>query len=123
MAGRDPDPVPEPSLWLAPSKGAVSSSPGQRAPAVPPPATQAHRAVDCIGSMATSAQRGCPEFRGTSVAARCASGCDDLLIVHGGWDSSGDFGVERGAQLGQVQVAVDPAELLAGLDHAGGAPA
>ncbi|CCG02442.1 Putative helicase (fragment) [Blastococcus saxobsidens DD2] len=67
--------------------------------------------------------RGCPEFRRTSVAARCASGCDDLLIMHGGCDSSGDLGVERGAQLRQVQVAVDPAELLAGLDHAGGAPA
>jgi hypothetical protein len=40
------------------------------------------------------------------VAARCASGCDDL-ILHGGGDSSGDFGVERGAQLGQVQVTVD----------------
>jgi hypothetical protein len=56
MAGRDPDPVPEPSLWLAPARWSLSSSPGQRAPAVPPPATQAHRAVDCIGSMATSAQ-------------------------------------------------------------------
>src|SRR3954451_20978429 len=29
-------------------------------------------------------RRGCPEVRGTSVAARCASGCDDLLILHGG---------------------------------------
>src|SRR3954467_2156367 len=71
----------------------------------------------------TSAGGGCPEFRRTSVAARCASGCDDFLIVHGGADSSGDFGVERGAQLRQVQVAVDAAELLAGLEHAGGAPA
>src|SRR3954454_12138513 len=70
-----------------------------------------------------SGRRGCPEVRGTSVAARCASGCDDLLILHGGCDSSGDLGVERDAQLGQVQVAVDPAELLAGLDHPGGAPA
>src|SRR5438128_826503 len=41
---------------------------------------------------------GCPEFRGTSVAARCASGCDDLFILHGGCDGSGDFGVECGAQ-------------------------
>src|SRR4051812_28117664 len=71
----------------------------------------------------SSASGGCPEFRGTSVAARCASGCDDLLILHGGGGSSGDFGVERGAQLGQVQVTVDAAELLAGLDHARGAPA
>ena len=31
--------------------------------------------------------------------------------------------VERGAQRGQVQVAVDAAELAAGFDHSGGAPA
>jgi hypothetical protein len=35
----------------------------------------------------------------------------------------GCFGFERAAQCGQVQVAVDAAELLAGLDHTGGAPA
>ena len=35
----------------------------------------------------------------------------------------GDMRVESGAEGGQVQVAVDAAELLAGLDHAGGAPA
>src|SRR3954449_3875265 len=52
-----------------------------------------------------------------------SSGCDDLLILHGGWDSCGDFGVECGAQLRQVQVTVDPAELLACFEHAGGAPA
>lgn len=46
--------------------------------------------------------RGCPEFRRTSVAARCESGCDDLLIMHGGCDSSGDLGVERGAEFRQV---------------------
>jgi hypothetical protein len=57
------------------------------------------------------AGRGYPEFRRTSVAARCASGCDDLVILHGGSDSFGDLGVERGAQLGQVEVAVDAAEL------------
>jgi hypothetical protein len=42
---------------------------------------------------------GCPEFRRTSVAAGCASGCDDLLILHDGCDGSGDFGVEGGAQF------------------------
>jgi hypothetical protein len=42
--------------------------------------------------------RGRPEFRGTSVAARCASGCDDLLLLNDGGDSSGDLGVERGTQ-------------------------
>jgi hypothetical protein len=30
---------------------------------------------------------------------------------------------ERGSYSGQVQVAADPAESLAGLDHSGGAPA
>src|SRR3954453_10678482 len=55
---------------------------------------------------------GCPDFRRTSVAARCASGCDDLLILHGGGDGSGDLGVERGAQLRQGQVTVAPWELL-----------
>ncbi len=54
------------------------------------------------------------------MAARCASGWHDLLILHDGCDSSGDFGVERGAELGQVQVDVDTAELVASLDHAGG---
>ncbi|SDX96639.1 Uncharacterized membrane protein [Modestobacter sp. DSM 44400] len=49
---------------------------------------------------ALSQGRGCPEFRRTSVAVRCASGCDDLLILHGGADSSSDLGVERGAKLG-----------------------
>jgi hypothetical protein len=38
-------------------------------------------------------------------------------------DSFGDLALERGAQRAQVQVAVDAAELLAGLDHPGGAPA
>ena len=35
----------------------------------------------------------------------------------------GDVRLERGAQRGQVQVAVDPAELATGFDHPGGAPA
>src|SRR5665648_427314 len=35
----------------------------------------------------------------------------------------GDIRVERNAEPWQVQVAVDAAELLAGLDHPGGAPA
>ena len=55
-----------------------------------------------------------------SVAARGASGCDDLLILHGRCDGAGDLGVQRGAQFVQVQVAVDPAKLFAGLDHADG---
>src|SRR3954454_2325240 len=70
---------------------------------------------------------GRPEGPDRSVELRVrpavASGCDDLPIVHGGWDSPGDFGVQRGAQRRQVQVAVDPAELRAGREHAGGAPA
>src|SRR3954447_21629205 len=56
MADRDPDPVPETSLWLTACKVVALLLAGQRAPAVPPPAIQAHRAVDCIGSTATSAQ-------------------------------------------------------------------
>ena len=35
----------------------------------------------------------------------------------------GDMPLEGGSQCWQVQVAVDAAELLTGLDHAGGAPA
>src|SRR4051794_29522476 len=93
------------------------------APLVMPDGTVQQRDRGTPQGSAISPVRGCPAFRGTSVAAHGASGCDDLLIVHGGADSSGDFGVERGAQLGQVQVTVDPTELLAGLDHAGGAPA
>ena len=41
-----------------------------------------------------------------------------------GTDSfGGDVLVECDSQCWQVQVAVDTAELLTGLDHAGGAPA
>src|SRR3954453_19396385 len=75
------------------------------------------------GSTSTSPARGWPDLLRTSVAPRCASGCDDVVSVPGGAHGSSDLGVERGAQLGQVQVAVDPAELLACFDHAGGAPA
>src|SRR4051794_11602897 len=44
-----------------------------------------------------------------------ASGCDDLLIMHGGGGSSGGFGVGRGAQLPEVEVAGGPAGLAARL--------
>ncbi len=41
-----------------------------------------------------------------------------------GTDSfGGDMRVQHGAECGQVQVAVDAAELPASLDHPGGAPA
>jgi hypothetical protein len=43
--------------------------------------------------------------------------------MHGACDSFGDLALERGPQRCEVQVAVDAAELLAGLEHAGGAPA
>ncbi len=47
-----------------------------------------------------------------------------LLICRIGSDSlARRHAVEGGPQSGQVQVAVDAAELLAGFDHAGGAPA
>ncbi len=45
------------------------------------------------------------------------------VIVHDGSDILGDLALQGGAQRGQVQVAVDAAELLAGLEHPGGAPA
>jgi hypothetical protein len=45
------------------------------------------------------------------------------VILHEGSDSFGGLALERGAQCGQVQMTVEAAELLAGLDHAGGAPA
>jgi hypothetical protein len=45
-------------------------------------------------------ERGCPEFRGTSVAARCASGCVHLIIVHDGSDRFGSLALERGAECG-----------------------
>jgi hypothetical protein len=69
--------------------------------------------------------RGCPEFRGTSVAARVrSSGCGHRVIMP---DVCGDLGsdmpVKRGAERSKVQMPVDPTELLAGLDHAGRAPA
>lgn len=40
----------------------------------------------------------------------------------GGTDGFGDL-FQRVAQGSQVQMSVDPAELFAGFDHAGGAPA
>ena len=47
------------------------------------------------------------------------SGCVDLFILHCGCAGSCDVSFERDAQRGQVQVAIDAAELFAGLDHAG----
>jgi hypothetical protein len=47
-----------------------------------------------------------------------------LRVHHDGADSvRGALRIEGGAERGQVQLAVDAAELLAGLDPAGGAPA
>jgi hypothetical protein len=40
-----------------------------------------------------------------------------------GCDSFADVAFQRGAELRQMQVAVDPPNLLGGFDHAGGAPA
>lgn len=65
---------------------------------------------------------GCPEVRGTSVAARWCSG-GLFLILAGGCDGAGGVSVEGGAQCWEVEVAVDPSELLGGLAHPGGAPA
>src|SRR3954468_1280439 len=48
--------------------------------------------MDVVAAAEGIPRRGCPDFRRTSVAARCASGCDDLLILHGGGDGSGDLG-------------------------------
>ncbi len=44
-------------------------------------------------------------------------------MTHGTDSFGGDMRVQRGAQRGQVQVAVDAAELPASFDHPGGAPA
>ena len=52
---------------------------------------------------ATARAGGCPEFRRTSVAARCPSGCDDLLILHGGADSSGDLVSSATRSLGRCR--------------------
>src|SRR5665648_642341 len=61
------------------------------------------------------------ELRWRSV---CSSGGDHWFIMADGTDSlCGDIRVERNAEPWQVQVAVDAAELLAGFDHPGGAPA
>lgn len=46
-----------------------------------------------------------------------------MIIAHDWSDVFGGFAFERGAQRGQVQVTVHAAELLAGLDHPGRAPA
>jgi len=46
-----------------------------------------------------------------------------VIIVHYGCDRFGGLAFKRGAKSGQVLVAVDAAELFAGLDHAGGAQA
>jgi hypothetical protein len=43
--------------------------------------------------------------------------------VHDGSDRFGNVAFEGGAECGQVQVTVDAAELVAGLDHPGRAPA
>jgi hypothetical protein len=50
-----------------------------------------------------------------------SSGDVSEVILHDGSDSFGDLALERDAERWQVQVAVDAAELLAGLDHSGGA--
>ena len=44
------------------------------------------------------------------------------MIMAGSGDGA-DMPLQSGAQAGQVEVSVDTAELLAGFDHAGGAPA
>jgi hypothetical protein len=54
--------------------------------------TEYLRAVEAI-----EAQGGCPEFRGTSVAARWSSGGVDGFIIAGGTDGFGDL-VQRVAQ-------------------------
>ena len=45
-----------------------------------------------------------------------------LLILAYGADILGEVGFHPSAKLRQVQVAVDAAELMAGLEHPGGAP-
>src|SRR5215218_9893638 len=64
---------------------------------------------------------GCPEFRGSWVAARCRSG--DVGSVVGVFDVLRDVVVEGAAEGGEVEVAVDASELFRGFGHAGGAPA
>jgi len=44
-------------------------------------------------------------------------------MTHGTDSLRGDVRIERDAERGQVQVAVDASELLARLEHPGGAPA
>ena len=45
-----------------------------------------------------------------------------LILAYGG-DILGEVRVECGTEPGQVQVAVDAAELVIGFEHPGGAPA
>ncbi len=54
---------------------------------------------------------------------RSLGGDHGFIMTHGTDSLLGDVRVEREAECGQVQVAVDAAELAAGFDHAGGAPA
>jgi hypothetical protein len=66
---------------------------------------------------------GCSASNRTSVAVRMIVR-RRLRVHHDGADSlRGALRIEGGAERGQVQLAVDAAELLAGLDPAGGAPA
>src|SRR5665648_613923 len=61
--------------------------------------------------------------RGPRVARVRSGGDHGVIMADGSGGLCGDMRVERGAQRGQVQVAVDAAELAAGFDHSGGAPA
>ena len=70
----------------------------------------------------TRGRRGCPEFRGTWVAARWCSGCF-FLIMAGGRDSAGGVIVEGPSEGSEVEVSVDASELFGGFWPSGGDPA